>query len=131
MRARVPVARILLRTDPRRIPMRSRTHRPPWALSLMFVAVAGHGKVEGPFTEIDDLDIERDDRYPARVRVQFYAARRASSVASTSRAWATRGASRLGAGGLVRLVRQAPRAAVVRVLPVQLADLKREKIRIR
>lgn len=26
-------------------------------------AVIGHGKVEGPFTEIDGLDIERDDRY--------------------------------------------------------------------
>ena len=37
-------------------------------------AVIGHGKVEGPFTEIDDLQIERDDRYPIRVTVQFYKA---------------------------------------------------------
>ncbi|TWT58328.1 hypothetical protein KOR42_17020 [Thalassoglobus neptunius] len=37
-------------------------------------AVIGHGEVEGPFTEIDDLDIERDDRYPVRVTVQFYKA---------------------------------------------------------
>jgi hypothetical protein len=37
-------------------------------------AVIGHGKVEGPFTEIDGLDIERDDRYPIRVTVQFYKA---------------------------------------------------------
>jgi hypothetical protein len=37
-------------------------------------AVIGHGEVEGPFTEIDDLDIERDDRYPIRVTVQFYKA---------------------------------------------------------
>lgn len=37
-------------------------------------AVIGHGKVEGPFTEIDGLDIERDDRYPVRVTVQFYKA---------------------------------------------------------
>jgi hypothetical protein len=35
-------------------------------------AVIGHGKVEGPFTEIDGLDIERDERYPVRVTVQFY-----------------------------------------------------------
>ena len=38
------------------------------------VAVIGHGAVEGPFTEIDDLQIERDDRYPIRVTVQFYKA---------------------------------------------------------
>ena len=37
-------------------------------------AVIGHGEVEGPFTEIDELEIERDDRYPVRVTVQFYKA---------------------------------------------------------
>lgn len=37
-------------------------------------AVIGHGAVEGPFTEINDLDIERDDRFPVRVTVQFYQA---------------------------------------------------------
>ena len=37
-------------------------------------AVIGHGKVEGPFTEIDNLDIERDPRFPIRVTVQFYKA---------------------------------------------------------
>lgn len=37
-------------------------------------AVIGHGKVEGPFTEIADLDIERDERFPIRVTVQFYKA---------------------------------------------------------
>ncbi len=37
-------------------------------------AVIGHGKVEGPFTEIAGLDIERDERYPVRVTVQFYKA---------------------------------------------------------
>lgn len=37
-------------------------------------AVIGHGAVEGPFTEIDDLAIERDDRFPIRVTVQFYKA---------------------------------------------------------
>jgi len=37
-------------------------------------AVIGHGKVEGPFTEIDGLGIERDERYPLRVTVQFYKA---------------------------------------------------------
>jgi hypothetical protein len=35
-------------------------------------AVIGHGEVEGPFTEIDHLAIERDPRYPIRVTVQFY-----------------------------------------------------------
>jgi hypothetical protein len=37
-------------------------------------AVIGHGKVEGPFTEIDGLEIERDPRFPVRVTVQFYKA---------------------------------------------------------
>lgn len=37
-------------------------------------AVIGHGEVEGPFTEIDGLEIERDDRFPVRVTVQFYKA---------------------------------------------------------
>jgi hypothetical protein len=37
-------------------------------------AVIGHGAVEGPFTEIHDLAIERDSRFPVRVTVQFYKA---------------------------------------------------------
>ncbi len=37
-------------------------------------AVIGHGKVEGVFTEIDGLEIERDPRFPVRVTVQFYKA---------------------------------------------------------
>jgi hypothetical protein len=37
-------------------------------------AVISHGAVEGPFTEIDGLDIERDERFPIRVTVQFYKA---------------------------------------------------------
>lgn len=37
-------------------------------------AVIGHGRVEGPFTEIDDLEIQRDPRFPVRVTVQFYKA---------------------------------------------------------
>ncbi|MDH4129124.1 MAG: hypothetical protein OEV44_10245, partial [Spirochaetota bacterium] len=37
-------------------------------------AVIGHGDLEGPFTEIDNLEIERDLRFPIRVTVQFYKA---------------------------------------------------------
>lgn len=37
-------------------------------------AVIGHGDIEGPFTEIDNLAIERDERFPVRVTVQFYKA---------------------------------------------------------
>ncbi len=37
-------------------------------------AVIGHGEVEGPFTEIDGLEIERDPAFPIRVTVQFYKA---------------------------------------------------------
>lgn len=37
-------------------------------------AVIGHGKIEGPFTEVDNMAIERDPRFPIRVTVQFYKA---------------------------------------------------------
>jgi hypothetical protein len=37
-------------------------------------AVIGHGELEGPFTEIDGLEIERDPQFPIRVTVQFYKA---------------------------------------------------------
>ncbi|MEZ0228541.1 MAG: hypothetical protein ACAI25_07930 [Planctomycetota bacterium] len=37
-------------------------------------AVIGHGKVEGPFIEMADLEIERDERFPVRVTVQLYKA---------------------------------------------------------
>jgi len=37
-------------------------------------AVIGHGATEGPFTEIHDLAIERDPRFPVRVTVQMYKA---------------------------------------------------------
>ncbi len=37
-------------------------------------AVIGHGELEGPFTEIDALPIERDTRFPVRVTVQYYKA---------------------------------------------------------
>lgn len=44
------------------------------AKSDVEAAVIGHGEVEGPFTEIDGLEIERDERFPIRVTVQFYKA---------------------------------------------------------
>lgn len=44
----------------------------PRGISDLEEAVIGHGEVEGPFTEIDGLPIQRDDRYPVRVTVQFY-----------------------------------------------------------
>lgn len=37
-------------------------------------AVISHGRIEGPFAEVDNLAIERDPRYPIRVTVQFYKA---------------------------------------------------------
>ena len=46
----------------------------PMMKSDVEAAVIGHGKVEGPFTEIDGLEIERDERFPVRVTVQFYKA---------------------------------------------------------
>jgi hypothetical protein len=37
-------------------------------------AVIGSGVAEGPFTEIDGIEIERDPNFPVRVTVQFYKA---------------------------------------------------------
>ena len=37
-------------------------------------AVIGHGQMEGPYTEMDNLPIERDPKFPVRVTVQFYKA---------------------------------------------------------
>lgn len=37
-------------------------------------AVIGHGALEGPFTEIGGIPIERDERFPIRATVQFYKA---------------------------------------------------------
>jgi hypothetical protein len=42
--------------------------------SDMEVAVLGHGELEGPFTELAGLTVERDPRFPVRVTVQFYQA---------------------------------------------------------
>ncbi|MBD2464192.1 hypothetical protein H6G89_24625 [Oscillatoria sp. FACHB-1407] len=46
-------------------------------------AVIGHGELEGPFTEVDGLPIERDPRYPIRVTVQFYKATSNGVVSAT------------------------------------------------
>ncbi|MBT3221826.1 MAG: hypothetical protein HN348_22335 [Proteobacteria bacterium] len=43
-------------------------------------AVIGHGEVEGPFSEINNLEIERDTRFPVRVTVQFYKATTSGTV---------------------------------------------------
>jgi hypothetical protein len=56
------------------------------AKSDVEVAVIGHGPVEGPFTEIDDVDIERDERFPIRVTVQFYKATSNGVVSATDMA---------------------------------------------
>jgi hypothetical protein len=40
----------------------------------MEIAVLGHGELEGPFTELANLTVERDARFPVRVTVQFYQA---------------------------------------------------------
>jgi hypothetical protein len=42
--------------------------------SDMEVAVLGHGELEGPYTELAGLTIERDPRFPVRVTAQFYQA---------------------------------------------------------
>ena len=46
------------------------------------VAVLGHGPTVGPYTELDGLSIERDDRFPIRATVQFYQATDTAEVGS-------------------------------------------------
>lgn len=49
-------------------------------------AVIGHGEVEGPYTEIADLAIARDARFPIRVTVQFYKATSTGDVSAAEMA---------------------------------------------
>lgn len=58
-------------------------------------AVIGHGEVEGPFTEIDDLAIERDPRFPVRVTVQLYRATDTGTVDEAAMADIERDISRV------------------------------------
>jgi hypothetical protein len=44
------------------------------------VAVIGHGPLQGPFTELAGLQVERDPRFPVRVTVQFYQATASGQV---------------------------------------------------
>ena len=46
----------------------------------MEVAVLGHGELQGPFTELAGLTVERDPRFPVRVTVQFYQATASGQV---------------------------------------------------
>jgi len=48
--------------------------------SDMETAVLGHGELQGPFTELADLTVERDPRFPVRVTVQFYQATASGKV---------------------------------------------------
>jgi len=50
------------------------------AASDMEVAVLGHGALEGPFTELAGLHVERDPRFPVRVTVQFYQATSSAEI---------------------------------------------------
>ena len=50
----------------------------------MEVAVLGHGELEGPYTELGDLAIERDPRFPVRVTVQFYQAIREANIGAAN-----------------------------------------------
>lgn len=58
----------------------------PMQRSDVEAAVIGHGAVEGPFTEVDGLAIERDPDFPIRVTVQFYQATSNGIVSPTDMA---------------------------------------------
>jgi hypothetical protein len=52
----------------------------------MEVAVLGHGALDGPFTELAGLSVERDPRFPVRVTVQFYQATSTAAVGAANMA---------------------------------------------
>ncbi len=56
------------------------------AKSDLEVAVLGHGELEGPFTELAGLEVERDPRFPVRVPVQFSQATATGEVGDAERA---------------------------------------------
>jgi hypothetical protein len=64
------------------MPAGGATGGPPMAASSrasrgradMDTAVLGHGATQGPYAELGGLTIERDERFPIRVTVQFYQA---------------------------------------------------------
>ncbi len=63
-------------------PMKSEAKAAPaaGAADALEQAVLGHGELEGPFTELAGLAIERDPRFPVRVTVQFYQATSSGQV---------------------------------------------------
>jgi hypothetical protein len=81
---------LVVRTPPRRAPMASESSSAMMAApcapaqksraSDLEVAVLGHGELEGPFTELAGLQVERDARFPVRVTVQFYQATATGSL---------------------------------------------------
>jgi hypothetical protein len=52
----------------------------------MEVAVLGHGELQGPFSELAGLSVERDPRFPVRVTVQFYQATSSARVSGAQMA---------------------------------------------
>lgn len=62
-------------------------------------AVVSHGAVEGPFTEMHGLPIERDTRFPVRVTVQFYKATSSGTITDADVAAIRRQIDRVYANG--------------------------------
>jgi hypothetical protein len=63
-------------------PMAKSSESKSMAADAMEQAVLGHGELEGPFTELAGLTIERDPRFPVRVTVQFYQATSSGQVSA-------------------------------------------------
>jgi hypothetical protein len=71
-------------------------------------AVIGHGKVQGPYVEIDDFAIERDERFPVRVTVQFYKATSNGVVSAQDMEGI---AAQIDEAGRIRLLEEAAQVA--------------------
>jgi hypothetical protein len=73
----------ILKSAPMPAPVAAGAPPSEGAKSDLEVAVLGHGELEGPFTELAGLEVERDDRFPVRVTVQFYQATATGQVGDT------------------------------------------------
>ncbi len=72
-RGRGALPGLVMESAPPPAPTRARRSA-PMETSDVEEAVLGHGEDLGPFIEMNNLRLERDDRFPVRVTVQFYRA---------------------------------------------------------
>ena len=90
LRRREPPRRALAPQAPMSAPAEGKAAGALRSQADMEVAVLGHGELQGPFTELAGLSVERDPRFPVRVTVQFYQATSGARVTGAQMAGLSR-----------------------------------------